>query len=1122
MSHSKNYDKFTPEEHVRKRPDSYIGCVDVCDEVRWVYDSDEVKMVRKQVRYNPGLEQCVMELITNATDRTQNPKLNVSKITVNVTDSAIEIMNDGTGVPIEIHDKFKIYLPELIFGNMLSGSNLKDGKEIKRTVGGKNGIGAKAANLFSNSFTVITVFQKQKYIQVFTNQMRQKSTPKITKTKEKDYTKIIFEPCLKAFSMQHLHENDTITLIQKRTIDASAVTPKKVSVYYNKKKIPVKDFQDYMNLYIGNKSKTPRVYLDKFERWTIGFALNPYPSSVQVSFVNGIGTEEGGTHVNHILEPVLNRVVKELQEKHKNLSIRKQYIRDNIIVFVKAVIENPTFTSQTKRCHTTQVNKFGSRVILTDDAIKKITKLGITRGILEIARAKELKDLNKTDGKKKIRLIDIPKLDDANWAGTKKSHLCTLILCEGDSAKSTALAGLSVVGKDKYGVFPLKGKLLNTRDGSPTQINKNVEITNIKKILGLKNEETYENGVKNLRYGKVMIMCDCDLDGFHIKGLLFNYFSCFWPKLLGHNFTCSLLTPIVKVFKGTQIVNFYDLYDYENWKTNLNEGEVKKWRVKYYKGLGTSTSKEAKEYFTNILQNQINYTFNPEENSSDTQALKLAFTASKKVNTDKRKKWITQKLINKPKVDYTIKTVSINNFVNNELVQFSIYDNQRSIPHVLDGFKISQRKILYSCLKRKLFIKNDGSGEIKVVQLAGYVSEHSGYHHGEASLQGAIVNMAQNFVGAGNANILYPSGQFGTRVNGKDSASPRYIFTYLNNWVKDVFNETDNLLLNYLDDDGTSIEPDFYIPVIPMLLVNGSEGIGTGWSTNIPCFNPKDIVHNLKKLIDDEESNINIMHPWYKGFKGKITQINDKEWITKGIVKILPKRGNEVEIEVTELPISTTNSGHRWIQNFKDYLCKLEQNNTILSFVENYTDEKIYFKVRFRYKDVKGLDNNDILEKLKLIGTIKTSNMHAFDSNGEIKKYQSAEEILWEFFQYRKLFYVKRKKYLIHSINKLLITIQEKFRFIKMVIDKNIKIFKKSKIEIKQQLQHNKFKKINHSYDHLLGIKLHAFTLEKLNELKNKINNTTNELNVLENKHINDMWKEDLDSTKFISDLSSI
>lgn len=1103
------YDMLSDIEHVLQRSDTYIGSIEVETDKRWVYNEESKNMEKKNVTFCPGLEQCFMEIITNAVDRSQDPKNKVTFIKVNIEDDTISVTNNGIGIPIEIHEKHKIYIPEMIFGHMRTSSNYDD--KVKRTVGGRNGIGAKAANIFSTTFTITTVCNGTKYTQTFTNNMRNKTVPKITSVKGDDYTSIEYVPDLKAFGMKSLNENDTIALLKKRTIDAAAVTDKKVIVSFNKIKVGVKDFEEYMNLYIGKKSETPRVFNLVSERWSIGFALNPFPSFTHVSFVNGIFTDEGGKHVDHIIDPVINKVTKQLQDKHPDITIKKQYIKDNVIVFVKSLIENPSFNSQTKRFLTTRSQAFGSCVSISDDTIKKICKLGITKGILDIAKAKDNKALQRIDGKKKNRITGIPKLDDANKAGGTESLKCTLILTEGDSAKATAMAGISVVGRDYYGVFPLKGKLLNVAKASDKVISENEEIININKILGLAQGEQNKS---NIRYGKIMIMCDQDVDGSHIKGLLFNYISKYWPNLFEDNFIESLLTPIIKIFKGTQVKSFYNVEDYNQWKNDNSDSSS--WRVKYYKGLGTSTAKEAKEYFTNLSQNKIMYSFNSNPNSNDVKGIELAFYDIKGGNSaDQRKVWITDSIVmlnkykveNKPLINYNHKSIKVEDFINKELVQFSIYDNERSIPHVIDGLKPSQRKILYSCIKRNIFGEKN---EIKVAQLSGYVSEQTSYHHGEESLQGAIVNMAQDYVGSNNMNILFPNGQFGTIIaGGKDASSPRYIFTYLNDWVKTVFHEQDNKLLNYLEDDGSSIEPEFYVPIIPMILVNGGSGIGTGWSTSIPCFNPKDIVENIKLLINNPESDLYEMTPWYKGFKGSFVKGGKHSWTCKGVYKILPPQKSNQEVEVTELPVGV------WVQSFKKKLSDMESNDDIVSY-DDYSDHiKVKFVIKFKKETLSKMTPDKLEKMLGMTTKFNTSNMHLFDQNGVIKKYDSPEDIIWEFFSYRSKFYTIRKKNMESEIEKKLIHLSETMRFIKMVIDDEITVFKQKKSDISAQIEHHNFEKIDNSYNHLLNIRIHAFTHEKIEELENMIQSSNDELHTVKTKTSNDMWLDDINKLLF-------
>lgn len=375
---------------------------------------------------------------------------------------------------------------------------------------------------------------------------------------------------------------------------------------------------------------------------------------------------------------------------------------------------------------------------------------------------------------------------------------------------------------------------------------KNEEIKNIIDILGLKPGVVYtEESIKTLRYGSLMIMADQDHDGSHIKGLVINFIHHFWPSLLDvPGFLKQFITPIVKVSKGKKSQTFFTLPEYEAWKESTgNDG--KGWKIKYYKGLGTSTAAEAKEYFSDLDTHEIMFDllsldvkeegdeeedeenrngtdeldFNPESSKSapkpdtaNSYGGKLIDLVFNKKKADQRRTWMTKNLKKDTYLDYgkAVKeqgNVRYSQFINKEFILFSRSDCDRSIPHVMDGFKPSQRKVLYACIKRKL------KDEIKVAQLAGYIGEHSAYHHGEASLHSTIIGMAQSFVGSNNINVLTPSGQFGTRrMGGKDSASPRYIFTMLESIARKIFHPDDDELLNYLSDDGMTIEPEFYMP----------------------------------------------------------------------------------------------------------------------------------------------------------------------------------------------------------------------------------------------------------------------------------------------------------------------
>ncbi|KAG8429114.1 hypothetical protein GDO86_018282, partial [Hymenochirus boettgeri] len=405
---------------------------------------------------------------------------------------------------------------------------------------------------------------------------------------------------------------------------------------------------------------------------------------------------------------------------------------------------------------------------------------GIVESILNWVKFKAQTQLNKKcSSVKHSKIKGIPKLDDANDAGGKHSLDCTLILTEGDSAKSLAVSGLGVIGRDRYGVFPLRGKILNVREASHKQIMENAEINNIIKIVGLQYKKSYDDqeSLKTLRYGKIMIMTDQDQDGSHIKGLLINFFHHNWPSLLKHSFLEEFITPIVKATKSKQELSFYSIPEFDEWKKQIENQKL--WKIKYYKGLGTSTAKEAKEYFADMDRHRIIFRYSGPE---DDAAITLAFSKKK---IDDRKEWLTNFMEDRRQrrmhglpeqflYGTATKHLTYNDFINKELILFSNSDNERSIPSLVDGFKPGQRKVLFTCCKR-----ND-KREVKVAQLAGSVAEMSAYHHGEQALMMTIVNLAQNFVGSNNVSLLQPIGQFGTRLHGgKDAASPRYIFTML-------------------------------------------------------------------------------------------------------------------------------------------------------------------------------------------------------------------------------------------------------------------------------------------------------------------------------------------------------
>ena len=1087
------YQKKDLHTHIYDTPDTYVGGTDEIEDLLPIYLDG--KIVNKSIKYIPALYNIFNEILVNARD--QIIRLQQSKSKNPVTKIEIEydkdtkmwsIYNDGEGIDIADHPTErdskgkKINIVEMIFGHLLTSKNYD--KDEKKIVGGKNGYGAKLTNIFSTYFKIETVDSKRKlkYVQEFTNNMRNKTKAKKTEYKSKSYTRISWIADFKRFGKTK-YSKDMLSLMVRRIYDLSGTTDKSINVSFNKQKISVKSFDKYISM-INDKN----VYESINERWQIGISTSS-DKFEHFSFVNGIATPKGGKHVDYISKQIISKLSAHIKKKNR-VEIPEPYIKNYLHVFINSVIENPSFDSQTKERLITTQSKFGSTAIISDKFIKQIAdKLDIVSKVISFTEFKLNKEVKKTDGAKVTKLRNIAKLDDANFAGTKRSNECTLILTEGDSAKSMVISGLSVIGRDKYGVFPLKGKILNVRDASHEQIMKNTELINIKKILGLSTDKVYKN-TNTLRYGKVLILTDQDHDGSHIKGLFINFIHSACPSLLKIGYIQSMITPIVKTVKGNNTNTFYNLTDYNEWKEKTNTNG---WKTKYYKGLGTSTAIEAREYFKDMKMNNYLWTDDTDDK------MDLAF---KKDLADNRKDWLYNYDSNNI-IEGDETEIPIDRFIDNELIHFSNSDTLRSIGSVCDGLKPSQRKILYCAFKRKLY------SEIRVAQLAGYVSENAAYHHGEASLHGTIINLAQDYVGSNNINLLKPNGQFGTRIlGGSDAASPRYIHTELNPIVKYIYPESDFPLLNYIDDDGLSVEPTYYIPIIPMVLVNGMIGIGTGFSTKIPQYDPLDIIRNIVHKIDNEPYDELI--PWYKGFTGTILKEKDKTYISKGSYNIISKD----TIVITELPIGT------WTQSYKTFLESLIEDDTknqktfIHDFTDNSTDDTVHFTIRCRPETIKALTsdkNIDSIESMfKLTSKINLTNLHLYDTTGKIKRYDNIDEIMDDYYGARLDLYIRRKKHQLKKLKNELDLNISKMKFIKDVMDEKIVIYKNTKKNIIEELIKLEYKKIDGSFNYLINMPLYNFTIEKIQELSIVIDVLVNEYETLDKLSEREIWKKEL------------
>ena len=1120
MSLAQQYQRKTDVEHILDAPDTYVGSIENVDASMHVYDDETNRIVLKHIEFIPAVMKLFDEAIVNARDHVvrmiqsvADNKRVVSYINTKIEeDGTITLENDGNGIDIAKHPEYDIWIPELIFGHLRTSTNYD--KTEKKIVGGKNGFGFKLVLIWSTYGRIETVdhIRGLKYIQEFHNNLDRIDPPTITKVAKstKPYTTVSFRPDYRRLGVPGLTE-DMVALLKKRVFDIAAVTDhsiKKVRVSYNDLPTPVKNFQQYVDLYVGDKAETKRVYEQTDERWEYAVALSSSHEFTQVSFVNGICTFKGGKHVDYIMGQ-LTRKLSEYIEKKKKVKVTPTAIREQLILFLRCDIENPSFDSQTKDFMNTPVAKFGSTCTVSDAFVEKVAKMGVMDVACSLTEAKENRLAKKTDGVKTKSIRGIANFIDANNSGTVQSPSCILILCEGLSALSGIVSGLSSEDRNTIGIYPLKGKLLNVRGEAIKKVAENKEIADIKKILGLETDREYKTLAdihQYLRYGKIMIMTDQDLDGSHIKGLCINLFHCEWAGLVQiPGFISFMNTPILRAKRGQQTLHFYNDGEYLTWKESLGPAAVAAWTIKYFKGLGTSTSAEFKEYFANKKIVDFSYTGPTSDDTID--------KIFNKKRADDRKVWL-ENYDKTAYLDTSHASVQYEQFMDREMIHFSTYDCARSIPNMVDGLKISLRKILFSAFKRRL------TSEVKVAQFSGYVSEHSAYHHGEASLNGAIVNMAQNFVGSNNINLLEPNGQFGTRLHGgNDSASERYIFTQLNPLTRAIFPEADDAVLTYLDDDGTIVEPEFYAPIIPFALLNGISGIGTGFSCSIPAFHPKQIIAYLRnKLVGSIGSRSDDFIPYYEGFKGSISRLADQKYLIKGLYQ----KVGEDRVRIVELPVGT------WTMPYITMLEGLMDGGVdkagkklapeIKDFTSLCTEVAVDITVTLPKGKLAELEAavdqltgvNGLEKLLKLSTSISTTNMHMFNNEFKLHKYASVEEIIDEFYGIRLATYGKRKAHLVDEFRKRLVKLSNRARYILATLDGSVDLRRKTAGQVVDLLTGLKFDLLDGDFKYLVKMPMDSVTQENVEQILKEKGQAEAELATLLATSLEAMWTTEL------------
>lgn len=612
MTDLKKYKKLTQIEHVRARPGIYIGNIHKTESEQWVVQQG--KMARSVISWNPGILKLFDEVISNSVDEhIRSGSVTEIKVTYSLLTGEIGVYDNG-GIPVKIHPEHGTYIPEMIFGELMSGSNFDDDD---RSTAGVNGLGAKLTNIMSTSFGVKTRDGKKSFSQLYTDGMNQRSTPVIGATNMKG-TDIEFVPDYNYFKSS-LDEN--LDKLIKRVYDVAGCNPG-IDIYLNGTKIKIAKFADYVNMY------TTEAIIEETPDFSVAVYASDTGAFQQVSFVNGVDTYNGGTHVDHVVSQVVDRLRELIKKKHK-IDCKPNIIRQQLALVMKCRINAPSFNSQTKEFMCSEVRDFGTSYKPSDKFIKQIFESPVVEKVLNWVEAEkrreefaELKKMNKQTQNTNF-LKRIAKFDDAT--GKDRSN-CVLALCEGDSAAKTLL---SARDPNVLGVFPLRGKFINVRDIEVKKLAANTEFQNFMSIMGLKVGQKVES-IKDLRFGKIILCTDADPDGAHIAGLIFNMINEFWPELFTLGVIHKLNPPLIIAKAGKKSVEFFTADEYSTWSVQ-NPKHTKD----YFKGLGTYQTED----FVRFLTDEKYTVKIIVQDSADIEALNVAFDKSK---ADERKEWLLQ------------------------------------------------------------------------------------------------------------------------------------------------------------------------------------------------------------------------------------------------------------------------------------------------------------------------------------------------------------------------------------------------------------------------------------------------------------------------------------------------
>jgi len=1163
------YQNLSYNQHVRLRTGMYVGSKDITENNIWILNKENNKLEKQILKYPIAIYGIIDEIVVNAIDHIQRTstikgknKCDTIKLNFNKDTGIISVFNNGEGIIVEKFKDQDYYIPEMIFSKEMSGSNFNS--ESSKISAGMNGSGAKICNILSKEFIVETTDLKNKlhYYQKFENGNEIKNTPVITKLtkvdqdKKNPYTQITFLIDYKLFDKKGYNQdlaNVLEKLLYTRMSYVSIYCGSKYKIYYNEEELQTKSLYDLSKLILDESDIIKCQLYNKNDK-----KLNPIDINIgiydcqdgqeSIALLNGLVVNQG-THIRYINKLILENLKSKLEKKLKDkVKITNKLISNYLFIFFSGNLENPDYKNQSKSELSVSETRFKDY-----EFDNKVYKQIWSKLETEFDRIYLDKISKENVTKKTSKMRGILKYRSADKAGTSESPKCTLVIPEGDSAESCVRNGLTsnkALGYKYFGIFNIQGVPLNVRKeidikeikkngkleyiiDKKKKLMENERINSLIKVMNLNYSYTYdlspkgEEEYKTLRYGKVLIATDADVDGLGmICSLILNFFNVFFPKLLERKVINIFSTPLIRAYpnkKNKYIEEFYNIEDYNEWLEKVNTNDYK---INYIKGLAGHSNMEIKYMFKDFEKNI--YKFELDEKATDYFEIYFGNDA------DKRKVILAGQEEYKEdnyKEKYKNKIISCSYQLNSNTKEFQLDNIQRKMPHIIDGLNPARRKVLAGAIKKF----KQSNNTIKVFQLGGYIAEHMMYHHGSDSLNKTIINMAQNFAGSRNIPLLLPIGQFGSRYKGGDDAgSARYINTKLNKSVVELLYPTiDNDLLEYNVIDGELAEPQYFIPILPTVLLEDISLPSTGWKIEVYARDIDQVINNVKNLINNEESKINKMKYFKNKFKGKEVKNKNTNMLI-GLYEI-PKNSKDTII-INELPPKVWN---------EKYIDSLEKKDFIDEVLDESTIDDVRIIVNFKKGELNKLiseyqENKNYSEYLdgveyNLNLYIKLSHhINLYQINNAVKEYNNYETVIMDWFYIRKDCYIKR-------INRELILLKYKIMMLENIIrfienHEQYNISKKSDSIANTILKDNGYIKlntsiinspgllcnedlenhilnINQSYDYLLNLSYRKMNDQSYENNKKKLTELQKQLKYYQKSGIyKEIWINEIDA----------